>query len=67
MRVRTKLTLTFLALALGPLASIGFLTFRRSEQALRDSLGASFQRMATEAIDKVDRSLFGVDSTVGEN
>jgi len=64
MKVRTKLTLTFLALALGPLATIGVLTFQRSEQALRDSLGASFQRTASEAIDKVDRGLYSIQERV---
>jgi PAS domain S-box-containing protein len=64
MRVRTKFILTLLGITLLPFLLIGRLVYRRGETALRESLGASFERMAAEAIDKVDRSLHEVQQNV---
>jgi len=63
--IRTKLTWTFLALTLGPLAAIGLFAEQRAERALRESLGASIARMASETIDNVDRVLSTVQERVG--
>lgn len=64
MKVRTKLTLVLLAITLLPFLIVGRVVYERAENALRESLGRSFERMAAEAIDKVDRSLFEVQQTV---
>ena len=58
MSVRTKFILTLLSLTLLPLITAGTIGYRRGEQALRESLGTSFQRMATETMEMVDRYLF---------
>jgi len=64
MRIRPKLTLTLLALTLAPLATIGMVTDIRAKSSLRDSLGATHERMAAAAIDKVDRALYTVEERV---
>ncbi len=60
MRVRTKLFLILLGLTLVPLITAGVITLQQGERALRERLGTSFQRMAAETMDKVDRSLYEV-------
>ena len=58
MGIRARLVLTFLLLSLLPLLAIGLLAYRNGEKTISASLGGSFQRMAEETTDKVDRSLY---------
>ena len=60
MRIRTKITLLFFLLFLAPFILIGTLSYQNGRNAVQESLGSSFQQLAREAIDKVDRHLFGV-------
>mgnify|MGYP001600452200 CR=1 FL=1 len=64
MLIRTKTTLIFLALSLIPLAVIGLMAYQHGKATIRESLGSSFQQIAREAIDKVDRSLYEVSHNV---
>jgi PAS domain S-box-containing protein len=60
MPIRTKAVLILLTLSLVPLAAIGWLACTSGEESIRHNLGSSFQRLAREAIDQVDRDLHGV-------
>src|SRR3990172_8697259 len=64
MKVRTKLTLILLVIWLCPFLTVGRIVYQHGEQVLRENLGASFARMAAEAIDKVDRSLYDAHQNV---
>ncbi len=64
MPIRVKAVLIFLALSLTPLAVVGWLAYSRGEETIRRSLGSSFQRIAHEAIDKVDRGLYAIHQNV---
>ena len=60
MRIRTKALLIFSILSLVPLAVIGVIAYKNGEETIKESLGVSFQQIAHETIDKVDRSLYEV-------
>ncbi len=60
MRIQTKAAIMFVALSLTPLAVIGTIAYRHGEETIRMGVGASFQQIAHESIDKVDRSLYEV-------
>ena len=60
MRIRTKFILILLVLSLVPLAVIGTIAYQNGKRVMKRSLGSSFQQIAHEAIDKVDRSLYEV-------
>src|SRR5262249_15762865 len=64
MPIRRKFLLILGALSLVPLALVGVLSYRRGEEAIRTSLGGSFQLLAQEAMDKVDRGLYEVQRNV---
>lgn len=64
MPIRVKTILVFLILSLVPLAALGWLAYKNGEETIQQSLGASFEQIASEAIDKVDRSLYEVYQNV---
>ncbi len=58
MQIRAKTTFILLVSSLTPLGLVGTIAYRNGEGAIRESMDESFQQLAYEAIDKVDRSLF---------
>lgn len=64
MRLQIKTTVTFLLLSLLPLIVTGIVTYPVALSAMKTSLGASFQQIADETIDKVDRSIYEVHQNV---
>lgn len=64
MKIRTKTTLIFLTFSLIPLALIGAFAYKTGQTAIMQSLGGSFQQIANQTIDKVDRSLYDVHRNV---
>jgi diguanylate cyclase (GGDEF)-like protein/PAS domain S-box-containing protein len=60
MRLRTKTIIIFLILSLFPLFTVAGISYKKAEEALKTSLGYSFQQMARETIDKTDRSIYEV-------
>lgn len=59
MNIRAKVTLIFLTLSLAPLVGVGMIAALNGERALKKSLGSSFQWIASEVIDKMDRMVYG--------
>lgn len=57
MKIRTKSTIIFLTISLAPLLVIGTIATLNGEKVLKRSLGTSFQWIAGEMMDKVDRIL----------
>lgn len=57
MRIQSKAIVIFLILSLGPLATVGVIAYKNGEGSIKKNLGSSFQKIAHEAIDKVDRGL----------
>ena len=53
-----RLRAWFLILGLVPLMVVGFLSYRRCEQAIREQTGKQLQGLARETIDKIDRNFF---------
>ncbi len=47
-------------LSLFPFTAMGLIAFQNGEKALKDNLGATFQLVARENMDKIDRSLYEV-------
>ncbi|WDT75666.1 MAG: EAL domain-containing protein [Candidatus Manganitrophus sp.] len=64
MKIRTKTTLIFLTFSLIPLVFIGAFAYKTGQTAIMQSLGGSFQQIANQTIDKVDRSLYDVHRNV---
>ena len=64
MRIHTKLLLIFLSLSLLPLALIGWFSYTYAASVLQKTLGLSFQQIAHETVDKVDRGLTSVHENV---
>lgn len=60
MKIRTKTTIIFLTFSLLPLTLIGTIAYKTGQTAIMRSLGAAFQQIANQTIDKVDRSLYDV-------
>jgi len=60
MKIRTKITLFSLILSLVPLSILGIIAYQNGESALKKNLGETFQLVAQQAIDKVDRNLYEV-------
>lgn len=60
MPIRTKTLLIFLSLSLIPLFVTGVLAYQHGRQTLQHALGDSLQIIASESIDKIDRSLYEV-------
>ncbi len=60
MGIRTKALLAFLALSLLPLLIVGSLAYRYGHEVVEEDLGSSFQQIAHEVLDKVDRGLYAV-------
>src|SRR6185436_6925877 len=60
MRLQTKTALIFLALSLLPLFLMGGVAYLTAEDAIKKSLGSSFQKIAHEASDKVDRNIYEI-------
>lgn len=64
MRLQIKIAVTFLLLSLLPLVLTGVIAYPVALNAMKTSLGTSFQQIAHETIDKVDRSVFEVYQNV---
>lgn len=64
MRIRTKTIIIFLILSLAPIAIIGTLAYQNGREALKESLGKSFQMRAEETIEMVDQNLYEVYQNV---
>lgn len=64
MRLQIKIAVTFLLLSLLPLVLTGVIAYPVALNAMKTSLGKSFQQIAYETIDKVDRSVFEVYQNV---
>ena len=64
MRLQIKTTVTFLLLSLLPLILAGVVAYPVALNAMKTSLGSSFQQIAQETIDKVDRSVYEVYQNV---
>lgn len=60
MRIRTKLILILLVLSLVPLAAISMIAYQSGERVIKKNLGLSYQQIAQETIEKVDRTLYEV-------
>lgn len=60
MKIRTKITLTFLILSLVPLTLMSVVAYQNGKNALKDNLGATYQLLAQQTIDKIDRTLYEV-------
>ncbi|NOY83802.1 MAG: EAL domain-containing protein [Nitrospirae bacterium] len=65
MKIRTKITLTFLVLSLVPLTMVSYVAYQNGKQALKENLGTTYQLLAQQTIDKIDRRLFEVYRNVG--
>jgi PAS domain S-box-containing protein len=64
MRLQTKIGLLFFVLSIGPLGVVGTVAYKDGEEALRRSLGVSFEQIAQGTIDRVDHSLYEVSRSV---
>lgn len=60
MKIRTKTAIIFLIFSLAPLTLIGAIAYQNGRTAIKQSLGVTFQQIANQTIDKVDRSLYDV-------
>lgn len=60
MRIQTKSVIIFLILSLAPLLIIGVIAYQIGKETIKESLGASFQQIAHETINMVDRHLYEV-------
>lgn len=60
MKIRTKITVIFLVLSLVPLTMMSVVAYQNGKKALKDNLGATFQWVAQQTIDKIDRTLYAV-------
>jgi diguanylate cyclase (GGDEF)-like protein/PAS domain S-box-containing protein len=60
MNIRTKTAIIFLILSLVPLTVIGNISYQNGKEAIKQSLGVTFQQIAYQTMDKVDRNLFDV-------
>jgi hypothetical protein len=60
MKIRTKTAIIFLILSLVPLTLIGNISYQYGKEAIKKSLGVTFQQVAHQTIDKVDRNLYDV-------
>lgn len=66
MTLRLKLSLLFVAMALIPIAAVGFLAYSKLRQTLQANLGLLFQSLARQAMDRVDGSLGSLYRQFGE-
>jgi PAS domain S-box-containing protein len=66
MTLRIKLTLLFVAIALIPLAVVGWLAYAKLQQTLQANVGLLLQSLARQAMDRVDGSLGGLYRQFGE-
>lgn len=60
MKIRTKITLIFLILSLVPLTLMSYVVYQNGKKALKENLGATYQLLARQTIDKIDRTLYEV-------
>jgi len=60
MKIRTKITFIFLILSLVPLTMMSYVAYQNGKKALKDNLGATYQLLAEQTIDKIDRTLYEV-------
>ncbi|MFQ5681097.1 MAG: ATP-binding protein [Candidatus Omnitrophota bacterium] len=60
MKIRDRLVILFLAVAILPLIWVGTVAYHNGRQALIKGIGQNLHQIAHEAIDKVNRSMFGV-------
>lgn len=60
MKLRTKITLTCLVLSLVPLTVMGYVAYQNGKQALKNSLGMTYELLAQQTINKIDRTLYEV-------
>lgn len=58
MKIRTKSIIISLLLSLTPLSIIGVIAYKNGEKTITENLGSSFQQIAHEAMNKVDRYLY---------
>ena len=64
MRIQTKTMILLLVLSLVPLTIIGTIAYLNGQEAIKTSLGTSFQQIAHEKIDRINHSLYEVYRSV---
>ncbi len=64
MKIRPKIMIIFLLLSLVPLIIIGMISYKSGEETIKKNLGAAFQQIAHETINKVDIVLSEVSQNV---